>query len=181
MKLDWKYDTEAKNAILNLEVEPPLRYETPDGGQTINKFVDGILTNTFHIFGPERKFLTFNSDPDCGMEATDFDIDWPGELAWLEDTFPEQVHADSENTFNRMGVDGAVQGWEDYDLIAESDENPDRLCYDQGLVWRRHKTTEKIYRCGRGQPQIPDIMYPKIYGPFEVTLDDIAEHNGTVL
>ena len=181
MKLNWKYRPETQIASLELDVEPPLRYETPDGGQTINKFADGVLVDTFHMFGPDNKFLNFNKHPDCGMKQTDFDPAWPAELAWLEETFPTLVGAGSTNQFNRMGVDGAVQGWEDYDLLAESSENPDPLCYDRGVVWWKHKETGKIYRTGRGHPQIPDTMYPKIYGPFEVTLEDIAEHNGTVL
>jgi hypothetical protein len=181
MKLDWKYHPGTQLAILELDVEPSLRYETPDGGQTINKFVNGELEETFHMFSSEHKFLDYNEHPDCGMEQTDFDPAWPDELAWLADTFPDLVGANSTNQYNRMGVDGAVQGWDDYDLFAESEESPDPLCYNKGLFWWKHKETGKIYRTGRGQPQIPDIMHPKIYGPFEVTLEDVAEHNGTVL
>lgn len=182
--LDWKYDPNTQISSVDLDVEPPLRYETPDGGQTITKFVNGVATDTFHMFGPDRKFLSYNADPNCGMSVTDFDTNWPAELDWLLETFAEIVDVDVDPKYqtNRMCVNGAVQSWSDYNIIAESPANPDPLCYGQGLVWRQHKTTGKIYRCARGQPQIPDSMYPKIYGPFEITtLDDIAEHAGTML
>lgn len=180
MRLNWTYNPDTQIASLELAADPALKYETPDGGQTINKFVDGVLTTTFHIFGPDRKFLGFNSDPNCGMTAIDFDTNWPAELIWLEDTFPELVNGDSVNP-NRMMVDGAYQGWDGFDIIATCSGVNEPLLYEQDMIWRKDKATGKIYRCGQGQPRIPDSMYPKIYGPFEVTLEDIADHGGTVL
>ena len=50
MILNWKYNVETK--IAYVDVVPGLRYETPDGGQTINKLVDGEIVETFHKFGP---------------------------------------------------------------------------------------------------------------------------------
>jgi len=91
MILDWQYNVNTK--IASVDVVPGLRYETPDGGQTINKFVDGELVSTFHKFGPDKKFT--GADPQgsgrFGIPADEIYDDWPAEVMWIAKTYPDVV------------------------------------------------------------------------------------------
>jgi hypothetical protein len=90
MILDWKYDVEAR--LASVDVVPGLRYETPDGGQTINKFVDGKLVDTFHKFGPDRKFKGFDLNGGAfGIPLDEIKDEWPAEVQWLAETYPDVV------------------------------------------------------------------------------------------
>ena len=90
MILDWKYNVETK--IATVDVVPGLRYETPDGGQTINKFVDGELVDTFHKFGPDRKFKGFDLEGGAfGLPSSEINDEWPSEVAWLASAYPDAV------------------------------------------------------------------------------------------
>ena len=90
MILDWKYNVETK--IAAVDVVPGLRYETPDGGQTINKFVDGELVDTFHKFGPDRKFKGFDLEGGAfGLPSSEINDEWPSEVAWLASAYPDAV------------------------------------------------------------------------------------------
>lgn len=206
MILNWKYDVKTKIAFV--DIVPGLRYETPDGGQTINKFVDGELVDTFHKFGPEIKFTGYSPDSSHGMKREDFNDEWPSEAAWLAIEYPEVVgplisdwdmgflHEDGEIhdigkkrgmgvvspdnpiSINRICLPASVQEWWGWEQIARSNKNIDEACHGQGVRWMRNKETGKIVRVGDGQPQVPCCVYPVMHGPYEVDASDIALHNG---
>jgi hypothetical protein len=198
MKLDWIYNPTTK--IARVDITAALYYETPDGGQTINKFEDGLLTETFHKFGEGKKFLTYNFDPDCGHDMTKLTDNWPTEIKMLctnySDIVGEETHSNTyltetgefetrqspvpvvsdswRVTTNRLCIPGSVQGWWDWEKIADSSINLDDTC-KFGMTWRKHKTTGKIVRAGTNQPQIPCCMWPMIHYE-EVDESDITAH-----
>jgi len=198
MKLDWIYNPTTK--IARVDITDALYYETPDGGQTINKFEDGQLTETFHKFGEGKKFLTYNFDPDCGHDMTKLTDNWPTEIKMLctnySDIVGEETHSNTyltetgefetrqspvpvvsdswRVTTNRLCIPGSVQGWWDWEKIADSSINLDDTC-KFGMTWRKHKTTGKIVRAGTNQPQIPCCMWPMIHYE-EVDESDITAH-----
>ena len=205
MKLDWIYNPDTKIATVELPTTPALKYETPDGGQTINKFEDGILVDTFHKFGPDTKFHTFNTDPGCG-EPPFADDGWPAELHILANRYPHIVGpwnngvttgyldrngdlvdvgknsgpivgADQPITINRLAISGSVQGWWGWDEIAVSSKKLDATCYF-GIHWLKNQITGKIIRTGSQHPQVPCCMFPMVHGPFEVDESDISLHDG---
>ena len=208
MILNWTYNAETK--IAAVDVVPGLRYETPDGGQTIDKFVDGELVDTFHNFGPEAKFTEFSNDSSHGMEAGTYRDEWPTEAAWLAVEYPEVVgplitdwdlgfldvngnirgvgekwgmgvvSPDNPVSVNRICVPASVQEWWGWEQIAHSTKNIDETCHELGVRWMRNIESGKIVRVGHGQPQIPCCVFPTMHGPFEVDISDIALHDGII-
>lgn len=208
MILNWTYNAETK--IAAVDVVPGLRYETPDGGQTIDKFVDGELVDTFHKFGPEAKFTGFSNDSSHGMEAGTYRDEWPTEAAWLAVEYPEVVgplitdwdlgfldvngnirgvgekwgmgvvSPDNPVSVNRICVPASVQEWWGWEQIAHSTKNIDETCHELGVRWMRNIESGKIVRVGHGQPQIPCCVFPTMHGPFEVDISDIALHDGII-
>jgi hypothetical protein len=198
MKLDWIYNPTTK--ITRVDITDALYYETPDGGQTINKFEDGQLTKTFHKYGEDKKFLDHNPDPNCGYDMTKLNDNWPDEIKFLcanySDIIGEEAHSDTcltetgefetrqspvpvvsdslRVTTNRMCIPGSVQGWWDWEKISELSINLDDTC-KYGMTWRKHKTTGKIVRSGTNHPQVPCCMFPMIHYE-EVDESDIATH-----
>jgi len=208
MILNWKYNAETK--IAAVDVVPGLRYETPDGGQTINKFVDGELVDTFHKFGPDRKFTGFSADSSHDVDPTTFVDEWPIEVAWLAAEYSHvlgplitdwdlgflhedgEIHdvgsrrgmgvvsPDNPVSINRICLPASVQEWWGWEQIARTDKNLDEACHGTGMRWMRNKETGKIVRVGDGQPQVPCCVYPTMHGPYEVDVVDIALHDGVL-
>ena len=94
MKLDWTYNAETRKARTDITLN--LYYESLLGGQTIHKYVNGELVQTFHKFGPDKKFTGFvgKGDPLHGMPATNetYQTDeWIPELLSLAELYPEIV------------------------------------------------------------------------------------------
>jgi hypothetical protein len=200
MKLDWIYNPTTK--ITRLDITATLYYETPDGGQTIKKFEDGQLADTFYKYGKDITFLGHNPDPDCGHDMTDskFEDAWPDQMRMLCEVYPDiagtpafsetcltetgdletrpapvsVVSDDLHVSINRMGVPGSVQGWWDWEVIYTSSINLDDTC-KYGMTWRKHKTTGKIVRAGTNHPQIPCCMWPMIHYE-EVDESDTTAH-----
>ena len=161
MILNWKYNVETK--IAYVDVVPGLRYETPDGGQTINKLVDGEIVETFHKFGPENKFTGFSRDSTHGMDPTTYRDEWPTEAAWLAVEYPEVVgplisdwdlgflevdgeirdvgkrrgmgvvSPDNPVSVNRICLPASVQEWWGWERIASTTKNLDEACHGMGM------------------------------------------------
>lgn len=109
MKLNWKYDVENRTA--KAVITDNLFYTCSDGGQTINKFVDGQQVKTFHKYGPDNKFCDIS--PQTGLHLTPaetgYQDDWPHELAWLSKSFPNVVGS----YFNPEYTDGFINKFGD--------------------------------------------------------------------
>jgi hypothetical protein len=206
MILDWKYNVETK--IAAVDIVPGLRYETPDGGQTINKFVDGEIVETFHKFGPENKFTGFSRDSTHGMQLGEYFDEWPDEVSWLAAEYPEAVgplisdwdlgflevdgeirdvgkrrgmgvvSPDKPVSINRICQPAWVQEWWGWEQIARTDKCLDEACHGIGMRWMRNKETGEIVRVGNEQPQVPCCVFPTMHGPYKVDSSDIALHDG---
>jgi hypothetical protein len=204
MELHWKYNPNTKiaKAIVNEE----LYYETPDGGQTINKYVNGEFVRAFHKYGEDKKFTNYEVTSNHLGYKHDLD-EWNSEITWLANTYSNEVgsihmpwtdgyinsrgviedvgitrgygvnNTEDKQAVNRMGLSCKVQEWWGWDLIAYSTKELDN-CHGFGLVWRKNKQTNEIVRVGGGQPQVPCCVYPVIHGPWTVDDSDIELHEG---
>lgn len=204
MELKWIYDPNTR--ISKTQITGDLYYTTNDGGQTIEKYVNNQLVDTFHKYGPNIKFNTVNID---GKYSEFINEDfWPDEVIWLSETYPEIVgklyidwdkgflnrygeiedigklrgmgvlSAEQPISINRICQPASIQELWDYDIIAYSDENIAEDCNGLGIQWIKHKVTGQIYRMGRGQVLYPCCVYPVIHGPWPVEESDIDLHNG---
>ena len=206
MRLDWTYDigTRTAKTVINDE----LYYTTIDGGQTIDKYVDGELVRTFHKYGPDKKYTTKASN---GWHNDELRTDsWTGEVVWLSRYHHASVgklyspwvngiknkHGELELVGTSCGGFGVTNPeelisvcrlvspadtgeWWDWDIIATNINYNDDDTYNEGVVWRKHKTTGQIVRVGSNQCHIPTCVYPTIHGPFVVSDSDIIDKYGT--
>lgn len=205
MKLNWTYDPNTREA--KTVITDSLYYTTNNGGQTINKFVDGILDRSFHKYGEGN---TFTETSHTGRHAEFLDDDWPNEVAWLSKTYPEivgKLYQDWDNGFknrkgqiedigskrgfgitdpdelisiNRMCAPANFIEWWGWELIAFSEEKLDEDS-PKGVVWMKNNDTGEIVRVSAAHPPMPCCVFPKIHGPWPVTEDDIKEHGGVML
>ncbi len=207
MELKWVYDPNTR--ISKTEITSDLYYTTDDGGQTIKKYVNGELVKTMHKYGPDRKF---DNVAPTGIHVDNIGQDeWPEEVIWLSETYPEKVgilyqywqngyknkngeiedigvergmgilSEDNPISINRICQPASIQEWWDYDTIAQSPVDVDEDCGGTGVKWIRHKVTGQIYRVGGGHPLFPCCMFPKIHGPWPVDESDIELHKGKYL
>ena len=204
MELHWKYNPNTKiaKAIINEE----LYYETPDGGQTINKYVNGEFVRAFHKYGEDKKFTNYDHTSNHLGYAHTLD-EWNPEITWLAKTYSKEVgtmhmpwhdgyinsrgeledvgiprgygvnNTEDKQAVNRMGLSCKVQEWWGWDIIAYSTKELDN-CHGFGLLWRKNRQTGEIVRVGGGQPPVPCCVYPLIHGPWTVDESDIDLHNG---
>ena len=88
MELHWKYNpnTRIAKAIINEE----LYYETPDGGQTINKYVNGEFVRAFHKYGEDQKFTSYDATSNHLGYVHSLD-EWNPEITWLAKTYSKEV------------------------------------------------------------------------------------------
>lgn len=204
MELKWVYDPNTK--ISKTQITPELYYTTNDGGQTIKKYVNNELVNTFHKYGPDFK----STDTALtGVHTTVQGLDeWIPEIHWIAENYKEIVgeffplwdkgflnkngeiedvgvhrgmgilSVEQPISINRIGQPATIQEQWDYDVIATSTKNLDEDCRGSGLKWLRHKETGQIYRLGGSAPLYPCCAFPTIHGPWPVDESDIDLHGG---
>lgn len=207
MKLDWTYDPNTREA--KTVITDTLYYTTNDGGQTINKFVNDKLAKTFHKYGKDDKFSNV-APTGIHIEVSTHADKWPTEVEWLAETYPEIVgnlYIDWNNGFknkdgriedvgrtrgfgitdtdelisiNRLCAPANFTEWWDWEVIATSKKQIDEDCTD-GMIWRKNKNTGEIVRVSTNHPPMPCCVYPRIHGPWPVTIEDIAEHDGVMI
>lgn len=204
MELRWKYDPVER--LATAKITDNLYYTTPDGGQTINKFENGVLVDQFHKYGPENKFSEVG--PGMHMQVP-INVDfWTNELHYLAKTYPEivgELHRDWTEGYRTIdgklvdvgvskghGVNNPVDKiavnrlccpaneteWWDWDIIAWSPNDIGNDCHGRGVVWRKHKETGQLVRVSAGTPPYPCCVHPVVHGPFPVDESDIELHNG---
>lgn len=204
MELHWKYDPNTKiaKAIINED----LYYETTDGGQTINKYVNGEFVRAFHKYGEENKFSNYEASSNHLGYQHNLD-EWNPEMVWLSKHHADTVgemhmpwndgyvnirgeiedvgftrgygvnNPDDKLSVNRIGLSCKVQDWWGWEIIATSKKELDN-CHGFGLEWRRNIETGEIVRVGGGAPPVPCCVYPVTHGPWPVDESDIDLHEG---
>lgn len=207
MKLNWTYDVEKRLATTT--ITPELYYTTPDGGQTINKYVNNELVQTFHKYGPEHKFTAITDETGHHTQLSeDFVDEWPAEVKWLSDTYPEIVgklypdwdkgflnskgeiedvgqlrgfgivSPDEPISINRLCCPANEVEWWDWEVIASTDKDVAEDCMGRGTWWRRNKKTGEIVRTSMSTPPYPCCVHPVVHGPYKVDDSDIDLHGG---
>lgn len=207
MQLNWVYDPNTR--ISRVDITDNLYYTTNDGGQTIKKYVNGMLEKELHKYGPDLKFTETSW---TGSHIDNISMDeWTDEVVWLSDNYSHIVgklyrHWDkgylNQNgeiedvgvhrgmgvispelpiAVNRICQPASVQEMWDYEKIAEADTSPYEDCRGGGLKWMKHKITGQIYRMGNKLVPYPCCAFPSIHGPWPVDLDDITKHGGKFL
>lgn len=198
MQLIWNWDPEVKMATAI--VNSSLQYKSPDGGQTIMKYVDGNLVNTFHKYGPDNKFAEFSAS---GMHTDLGPNTWGDEVVWLSQNYADILgpfmgyydqgfrnrdgglddvgkmrgfgvnNPSDKISVNRMLAPANLTEWWDWDTIAITavDGHPD--CQGRGMVWRKNYKTGEIVRVSAGNPPYPCCCFPTIYGPYPVAEEDL--------
>lgn len=203
MQLHWTYDPNIR--LAKTVITDNLYYTTPDGGQTIHKYVEGKLDDTFHKYVDAQKF----SEIGWTGDHSERDTSWESELIWLSDTYPDIVgilHRDWKDGFinskgeledvgvsrgngvnnpndkisvNRLCCPANESEWWDWDIIAMTGTDVAEDCMGRGTIWRKHKESGEIIRTSNGTPPYPCCVHPVIHGPFVVDDSDITEHGGT--
>lgn len=203
MELKWSYDPDAKLATANLN--QTTKYTTPDGGQTINKYVDGNLVKTIHKYGPDKKFTEYA--PSGKHIDTDFRDEWFDEIDYLiehhqHDVGPYIPSSDEgyrtkdgnlegigeargfginnpvdKICVNRLLAAANITEWWEWQTVATTDKD---FGFERPIIWKRNWKTGAVVRVSEGNPPYPCCCYPTIYGPYPVAdLDaDMLEHNG---
>ena len=197
MQLEWVVDyTENR---LTFEIDN-LRYTTVDGGQNIYKFVDGVETTRF------RQFPTEADDYIAPMQSPPVDSphdEWPDELHWLVDTYPEELGEDlHESDIREFQMrDGSFKTFDFMPGMGPNNREDrimvnrmgipasiqERWDWDQigeshepqqdsmfGTVWLKHITTGEIIRAGAAQC-VPCHVFPKVVKPVIIELDDLEQ------
>ena len=192
MQLDWVPNYQENR--LTFEIDN-LRYTTIDGGQNIDKYIDGEFDKRIRQF-PEKPadWLQPHMSPPLRPEHDE----WGPEIDWLIQTYPEQLgeRCDSyqykerdgsitTETFirgqgannwddlisvNRLGQPASVQERWDWTQIACSLTEVDNA--PNGLAWSKHNDTGEIIRHGSAQ-NCPCHVFPKIYVPVVVNEEDL--------
>jgi len=205
MELKWSYDPNAKLATAN--VNASIKYTTADGGQTVNKYVDGVLVKTMHKYGPDHKFS--DSAP-TGRHVENVKDEWMDEIEYLIqnhsldlgqfvegaytgyrtkngdiEALGEQRGMGVNNTTDKIGVNrllaaANITEWWDWEVIAASTLESE---VGRNYEWKRNLTTNEIVRVSSGNPPFPCCVYPEIHGPYPVTdLEaDLAAYQGTLI
>lgn len=205
MKLDWVYDPNTR--VSKVTINSELYYTTNDGGQTIHKYINNELVDTFHKYGPDYKFANVNFTG-SHLKSDEYLDPWPEEVKWLTDTYPNIVgkwyrdwdkgylnkkgELEGVGTIRGMGIvspelpisvnricqPASVQEMWDYEQIAFTEESPYEDCHGGGLKWMKHKVTGQIVRMGAMLVPYPCCAFPSVHGPWPVDESDIEKHNG---
>lgn len=203
MELHWTYDPDKRLATTT--ITDSLYYSTVDGGQTINKYENGVLVDTFHKYGKDNKFTQINW---LGNHSNEREHTWEKELERLSELYPQVVgklYSYWKDGFNNrngdivdigiqrgMGVNNPIDKisvnrlccpaneteWWDWDIVAITDADVAEDCMGRGTVWRKNKETKKLVRTSMGTPPYPCCVHPVIHGPYEVDDSDIDLHKG---
>jgi len=204
-QLNWTHDYETETTSFEID---NLRYETNDGGQNIRKYIDGEYSYTLRQFPEEAE--DFLQDYLGGGQFKECPNDeWPSEMIWLVETYPEQLgefhrvtayrdrngnivehdrvlgyganNLDDLIPINRLGQPASIQERWGFTTIAISNQTPENA--QEGIEWVMDNTTNKIYRIGAGQCY-PCHVYPKVYKPVEIPHgefhSDVTNFNGTI-
>jgi len=206
MELIWKYDPNTK--VAKCIINESLYYETPDGGQTINKYYDSQLVDVIHKYGDETLKFTTVAPTGNHLNSGEF-YRWIDEIIFLSQSYPDivgKLYLPWKNGFknkdgdieavgverglgvnnpedmlsiNRLCIPSNITEWWDWDIIAYNDEWISEDSYGRGILWRKNRTTGEIVRVGNGQSPMPCCVYPLIYGPWPVEESDIEANGGT--
>ena len=201
MQLDWVPNYEENR--LTFEIDN-LKYTTVDGGQNIDKYIDGEFDKRIRQF-PEKPADWIQPHMSPPMVPTN--DEWGPEIDWLIQTYPEQlgercdsykykerdgsittetfVRGQGANNWddlisvNRIGIPASVQERWDWTVIAKSNDKTENA--PQGLSWSKHNDTGEIIRHGSSQ-NCPCHVFPAIYVPVVVDEEDLqndlANFNG---
>jgi hypothetical protein len=206
MQLKWTYDV--ANRLATTTITDNLYYTTPDGGQTINKYVDGVLVKSFHKYGEENKFTHVTDDTGHHMVVDSSQVDeWPEEVEWLARNHGDvvgELYSDWDKGFLNVNGDiddvGKLRGFGITNpddkisinrLCCPANEvewwdwetiamgpDVDDDCMDRGTWWRRNKKTGEIVRTSGQTPPYPCCVHPVVHGPYTVDESDIEKNNG---
>ena len=194
MQLDWVSNYSENR--LTFEIDN-LKYTTVDGGQNIEKYIDGEF---------DKRIRQFPNEPEDWLQPhkeqpTSADNDeWCAELNWLLKTYPEELGERCESyeyrerdgsitteTFvrgqgannwddlvsvNRIGIPASVQERWDWTELAKSHIKRKNAPY--GLTWSKHNDTNEIIRHGSLQ-NCPCHVFPQIYVPVVINEEDLQE------
>lgn len=197
MELKWNWD--AKNKMASAYVDNTLHYKTPDGGQTIHKYVNNALVKTFHKYGSDKKFTDYSPS---GLHTGDGSVDeWPAEVQWLADNYSNKLgefnpkydegfrerdgslvdagkmrgfgvnNMSDKISVNRTLAAANITEWWDWDVVGVSPDDAAPECQGRGTIWRKNYKTGKIVRTSSGTPPFPCCCFPVIYGPWELETD----------
>ena len=199
MQLDWVSNYEENR--LTFEIDN-LKYTTVDGGQNIDKYVDGEFNKRIRQF-PDKPadWLQPHMSPPMVPE---FD-EWSDEINWLLKQYPEQLgercyhHNDNRDSYQYKERDGSIttetfvrgQGVNNWvDLISvnrlgmpasvqerwdwiEIAKSLDKVeNAPNGLAWSKHKDTGEILRHGQAQ-NCPCHVFPQIYVPVVILKEEL--------
>lgn len=200
MQLDWVPNYEENR--LTFEIDN-LRYTTVDGGQNIDKYIDGEFNKRIRQF-PEKPADWLQPHMSPPMEAPG--DEWCAELQWLLDTYPNIIGARHDSYeyrlrdgstitesfvrgqgvnnlddligVNRLGIPASVQERWDWTEIAQTGyctlEDAKFKEAPHGLSWSKHNDTGEIIRHGSGQ-NCPCHVFPEIYVPVVIDEDVFIE------
>ena len=194
MQLDWVPNYSENR--LTFEIDN-LKYTTVDGGQNIDKYIDGEFDRRIRQFSEKPEdWLQPHMSPPMSPESDE----WGPEIDWLIQTYPEQLgeRCDSyeyrerdgsitTETFirgqgannwedlisvNRLGQPASVQERWDWNQIAVSSLVVENA--PNGLTWSKHIETGEIIRHGTSQ-NCPCHVFPQIYVPVVISEEDLKE------
>lgn len=202
MELKWSYDPVAK--LATAYVNESIKYTTPDGGQTVYKYVDGTLVKTMHKYGADNKFMTSHRE---GKHIDNVVDEWGSEVEYLIKNHSKELgeyvdgrltgyrnkngdleaigqhrgqgvnNAEDKIGVNRLFAAANVTEWWDWEVIAES-----KKLTEEGLEiqWKKNTKTNEIVRVSAGTPPFPCCVYPQIHGPYSVVdlEKDLSEYDG---
>jgi len=207
MKLTWKYDPNTK--VAKCVINESLYYETPDGGQTINKYYNSQLVNVIHKYGDETLKFTTMAPAGNHLNLEEFIDGWVDEVIFLSETYPDivgKLYLSWKNGFknkdgniegvgelrgfgvndledmlsiNRLCIPSNITEWWDWDIIAFKDQRENETFYEKRLCWKKNRTTGEVVRVGDGQSPVPCCVFPLIHGPWPVEESDIEANGGT--
>lgn len=194
MELKWNWDPDAKLATAH--VNESLKYTTPDGGQTINKYVDGTLVKTMHKYGSadnkfsepalgtgrhiegvidewmteEVPYLIQNHGKELGEYVDGSVTGYRTKDGDIEDVGTQRgmgvTNATDKIGVNRLFAAANITEWWDWEVIATSNKYS-----EEGFPyeWKRNIKTNEIVRVSASTPPYPCCVFPQVYGPYPVT------------
>ena len=162
MQLDWVPNYSENR--LTFEIDN-LRYTTVDGGQNIDKYIDGEFDRRIRQF-PDKDIVgvkvlstRYRNRKD---EVVEQNTIW-GQGANNEiDLVP----------VNRIGIPASVQERWDWTELAKSHIKRENAPF--GLTWSKHNDTNEIIRHGSLQ-NCPCHVFPQIYVPVVINEEDLQE------
>lgn len=194
MQLDWVPNYSENR--LTFEIDN-LRYTTVDGGQNIDKYIDGEFDRRIRQFPdePEDWLQPHKEQPISGDND-----EWCTELDWIIENYKDIVGVKvlstryrnredevvEQNTIwgqganneidlvpvNRMGIPASVQERWDWTELAKSHIKRENAPF--GLTWSKHNDTNEIIRHGSLQ-NCPCHVFPQIYVPVVINEEDLQE------